>query len=1059
MQQRKRKGDGSVSIDNESRAPLPKRVAIQADDERSTWPRPHTTVSPFIDDVSFQVFDTDYTTVKDGDTQVPIVRLFGVTKEGNSVCATIEGFDPYFYASYPQCLAGVGDDSACWIMKETLNTRMHDERIDNYLRVPEYVKSVTVENKKSIMNFSEKCVKMFKIVTALPKHVPRIKSILEGGLKFDTADPDSHTGPFATYESNVLFALRFMIDKNMVGGCWVQLNKSTYRIPNIPKTNCQIELIAHHDSLIVHEAEGEWAENSPSRTLSFDIECAAEGGAFPKADKDPVIQIANTITLQGASLPIIKTIFVLGGCSHIQGSDVRTFDTEEELLMAWRDFVIETDPDIIIGYNIMRFDLPYIWDRAAALKLKNFNYISRIKNEFVTKKNDTFSSKARGTTESYKFNMTGRFFFDLLTAIKIDHKLRSYTLNAVSAHFLGDQKEDLHHSLITPLFNGNDDDRRRVAIYCLKDACLPQRLLDKLKFLVSYIEMARVTGVPVSFLLVKGQSIKVITMILRGIKGTDLVVPSDKKMDKLLEQWYEGAVVLDAKRGFYNVPIATLDFASLYPSIMMAHNLCYSTLITKEQALLMNPNDYTRTPADAYFVKPHIKQGILPQILERLLKARSAAKKGMSAAKYGSTAYDLMNCRQLALKISANSVYGFTGATIGALPCKEISASVTAFGREMIQLTKETVLSRYTIANGYKADAQVIYGDTDSVMVIFGVDLVESMALGRDAAKFVTTKFIKPISLEWEKCYFPYLLMSKKRYSGLLWTKPEKFDKLDAKGIETVRRDNCQFISNTLQGCLDRILINNDPKAAKDYCKEQLSALLNNEIDMSQLVITKGLTKSEYKGKQTHVEVNKKRQRRHPGEEFGLGDRVPYVLTQQLAKSTPKAKTPTYTKAEDPIYALERNMQLDTQHYIDMIERPLLRIFKPIYKDPKKDLMEGEHMRHIKINTPNNHGIMKFAKIMPTCPGCKADMKEGEVVPCESCRENGYQIALYQRDLDKTNKLEYENSRLWTQCQSCQGSFHAEVLCSANDCPIFYTRLSTRFRLNKAREQLARYDW
>jgi len=119
------------------------------------------------------------------------------------------------------------------------------------------------------------------------------------------------------------------------------------------------------------------------------------------------------------------------------------------------------------------------------------------------------------------------------------------------------------------------------------------------------------------------------------------------------------------------------------------------------------------------------------------------------------------------------------------LPCLEISASVTAFGREMIVKTKDAVIQQYSVKNGYKWDAQVIYGDTDSVMVRFGTDnLEESMALGREAAKFVSAQFIRPIQLEFEKCYYPYLLISKKRYAGLLWTKPTKFDKLDAKGIE-----------------------------------------------------------------------------------------------------------------------------------------------------------------------------------------------------------------------------------------------------------------------------------
>ena len=149
----------------------------------------------------------------------------------------------------------------------------------------------------------------------------------------------------------------------------------------------------------------------------------------------------------------------------------------------------------------------------------------------------------------------------------------------------------------------------------------------------------------------------------------------------------------------------------------------------------------------------------------------------------------------MALKISANSVYGFTGAQVGKLPCLEISQSVTAFGRKMIEFTKNEVEQRYTIDNGYQFNAEVIYGDTDSVMVKFGVGtVVEAMKLGQEAADFVSEKFIKPIKLEFEKVYHPYLLINKKRYAGLYFTRPEKHDKMDCKGIETVRRDNCPLV-------------------------------------------------------------------------------------------------------------------------------------------------------------------------------------------------------------------------------------------------------------------------
>ena len=148
----------------------------------------------------------------------------------------------------------------------------------------------------------------------------------------------------------------------------------------------------------------------------------------------------------------------------------------------------------------------------------------------------------------------------------------------------------------------------------------------------------------------------------------------------------------------------------------------------------------------------------------------------------------VLDGRQLALKISANSVYGFTGATVGKLPCLEISAAVTAFGREMLHRTRDLVQEHFTVAKGYPADAVVVYGDTDSVMVKFGpASVPESMALGREAAKRITEAFQKPIRLEFEKVYFPYLLISKKRYAGLYWTRPDKFDRMDTKARHVCR--------------------------------------------------------------------------------------------------------------------------------------------------------------------------------------------------------------------------------------------------------------------------------
>eukprot|EP01094_Clydonella_sp_ATCC50884_P010060 TRINITY_DN1962_c0_g1_i4.p1 TRINITY_DN1962_c0_g1~~TRINITY_DN1962_c0_g1_i4.p1 ORF type:complete len:576 (-),score=139.56 TRINITY_DN1962_c0_g1_i4:847-2574(-) len=539
------------------------------------------------------------------------------------------------------------------------------------------------------------------------------------------------------------------------------------------------------------------------------------------------------------------------------------------MLLEWAKFFRTVDPDIITGYNITNFDFYFLLNRAKALRVdRQFCLLGRMAGEQSRIKDTVFSSKAYGRRETRSATITGRVQMDMLQVIQRDYKLRSYSLNSVSAHFLGQQKEDVHYSIITDLFNGTPDDRRRLAVYCLKDAMLPQRLMDKLMVLFNYIEMSRVTGVPMDYLLTRGQQIKVVSQLYRKARSEGLAIPALKSQGGPQDGGdvnYEGATVIEPLRGYYSQPIATLDFASLYPSIMMAHNLCYSTLLDEQTMKSLPKDEFTITPTGNAFVKSKVRKGILPRILEELLAARKLAKQEL---KKESDPFRraVLDGRQLALKVSANSVYGFTGATVGKLPCIAISSSVTAFGREMIEQTKNAVEARYKVENNYSHDAIVIYGDTDSVMVKFGpAEVEECMRLGKEAADFVSSQFLHPIKLEFEKVYFPYLLMNKKRYAGLYWTRTETWDKMDAKGIVTVRRDNCNLVKNVISTCLDKILKEQDIEGAKEYAKKIISDLLNNRMDLSHLVITKALVKTEYAVKQAHVELVERMKKRDAG--------------------------------------------------------------------------------------------------------------------------------------------------------------------------------------------------
>jgi len=1022
------------------------------------WGRPlfQKTVDPEVDSLSFMLMDIDYYTDNTNRRYSPdnsnpkagTLRMYGTMDGGQSIVAHVHGFLPYFYVE---------------VLHTNVNPEIFRESLDNELKRIDgsnmkRVVSVETVQLTSIQNYQQGGPSpFFKVTVAYQKFVKVCREILERGMALTRGDARTFSGR-TTYETNVPFPLRYMIDQKLVGGGWVEIAARNYsiRAPSDCQTTCQLEIDVNYRHLNPEEL----MKIAPIRILSFDIECYnPEEKGFPTAEKCPVIQVAFVLKVQGEKEER-NAIFVLGSCSTISDCNVYTFDDEATMLMQIRNFICETDPDMLTGYNIQNFDIPYLLERAQALGIgQDFSTISRVKQNKCTIRD---AVGAHGQSQK-EVAIDGRIIFDMHVVIKREHQLRSYTLNYVSSKFLDSQKDDVHYSIIGTLHNGDSDTRRRLALYCLKDSQLPLLLMDKLLCVFNYIEMARVTGTPINFLLTRGQMIKVASQLLRKAKSSGYVVPT--RHVQASDEKFEGATVLDPITGYYDVPIATLDFASLYPSIMMAHNLCYCTLIDPKDVSKFTPEQMTKTPVGNHFVKSTVQRGILPQILEELLAARKRAKKEMAEATDPLTK-GVLNGRQLALKISANSVYGFTGATIGMMPCLEISSSVTAFGREMIDTTKKHVEEKYTVENGYAHNAKVIYGDTDSVMVKFGTDSVEeSMRLGKEAAEQISTVFLRPVKLEFEKVYFPYILMAKKRYAGLFWTSPEKHDKLDTKGIETVRRDNCAVVVEVVETILKKILIDRSVEKAVDYAKSVISDLLQNKVDLSMLVITKSLGKGanreDYAVKAAHVELAERMRKRDPASAPGAGDRVPYVIIKG------QKKQPTYEKSEDPIFVLEQGLAIDAQHYIDhQLEQPLLRLFDPIMPNAKQILFSGEHTRKIvEASAPVKNAFAKFVKIGVKCLGCKVPIKAAKGTAdafCKSCRDKGVgpKIALERAVELKTKEKEF--GCLWAQCQRCQNTLLQEIQCSNNDCKIFYRRQKVSKEVEKLRQDMERiqiHEW
>ena len=536
--------------------------------------------------------------------------------------------------------------------------------------------------------------------------------------------------------------------------------------------------------------------------------------------------------------------------------------------------------------------------------------------------------------------------------VKKGYKLDSYSLNNVSKLYLGDQKIDMApKEMFARFVEGDPKKLYEVAEYCIKDTLLPHKLMKKMCILLNLVEMAKATWVPLSFLVERGQQIKVFSQLSKKARELGYMVPTIK-YGSLPEEQYEGATVLEAQKGAYYTPITALDFEALYPSIMMAHNLCYSTYVMDERR-------YGKIPGITYetfnignktYKFAQDVPSLLPAILSELKEFRKQAKRDMAAA----TGFmkEVYNGKQLAYKISMNSVYGFTGAGKGILPCVPIASTTTSRGRGMIEETKTYVEANFP-------GAKVRYGDTDSVMVEFdvgdrkGVEAIEySWEIGERAAEECSALFKKPNNLELEKVYWPYFLYSKKRYAAKLWTKGKdgnmNMDYVDVKGLQLVRRDNTPHMREVCKELLDVILTSGDTGPPMELARQRANELLGGEISNDQLILSQGLSDSYKVGgksvsitspesiniNQAHVQVVNKMRQRKPGSEPQSGDRVPYILTKT---DNPRAKA--FEKSEDPKYVEENNIPVDYHYYfVNKFLNPVCDLLDPLFGNTKQEI-------------------------------------------------------------------------------------------------------------------------
>jgi DNA polymerase delta subunit 1 len=758
------------------------------------------------------------------------------------------------------------------------------------------------------------------------------------------------------YEVNIEASFRLMVDRGLIGGGWFRVNDWELE----PAQKMKLILTRSIDIVPLPDRQ----DNAPLSILSIDAEMTTCDGLdrFPEAKlDDPVIQIACVTWLLGRPDSVRRIIFVLGSCDSVESANQTcVFSSESALLEGFGTYMATLQPDIATGYNSNSFDWPYIMERARSLDVHieradcrgavRFQNFGKLPFQAVTCLQEQRTSNQRGTRDSVLLNSPGLAFVDTLEVMRSSANFRSYKLDYVAKQTLGAEagKDGVAYSEIPWIQNhGSSKDRARLAKYCIQDAELVRQIADKRLILINLIEMARVIGILIKDVFAQGQTFKILRLIMRHALPLGYLIPTYDKgshganttafthvpymteiqnregsyLDRDPTKSYQGAHVISPRIGFYQEPVVVLDFASLYPSIMSRYNLSYDTLLRSEKeaiALDLKPEDYEITPAGNVFVREKKKRGLLPIVLNYLLDARAAAKKQMKTADSAAmrAVYD---GKQLALKINANSIYGFTGAQVGPLPCRAIAESVTGFGRQMLEATATFAKQKFS--------ATTVYGDTDSVFLTFPNTMTVDAALNKAHAMsdLIHTKDQgifdgKHVVLEVEKAFYPFVIFGKKRYCGFKYEvgAPKGHRVMDMKGLQAVRRDNALLCAE-LQTAFLTQLLDLQPRRALDLIVDTIEKLFQGQIPNEKLTISKKWSKAEYATPQIHVVLAHKIALRTPGLAPRIGDRIGFLVVRR------PIRTPFSQQGEDPAFVLANGLPLDLEYYYQK------QIYQPLY--------------------------------------------------------------------------------------------------------------------------------
>ena len=694
------------------------------------------------------------------------------------------------------------------------------------------------------------------------------------------------------------------------------------------------------------------------RILVFDIECySSSPNRMPQRYEitDEVFAISCTLmTGPGVSREYMLTT---GHSRDLEGLTIIRLPDELSLLRRFLALIAELNPQVISGYNIHGFDLQYLHERLTKVYLERYPPLSLLKwfdvNEAVEAQRGGSDTRAFGHMETFAVPMVGRIYFDLYTYMRKNYKFPKYSLDHVAEQLLGSHKEDMPYKEMFAIFKrfkelteaetgaedrvtseavqANLDDFTRVISYCVQDSRLVVQMLDKLHIWIELLETANIVQVPIEHLYLRGQQARCVNQVYKLARHRGYVV--DQRVHP--EVPYTGGFVGEPVVGLHD-QVACLDFASLYPSIIMAYNICYTTLVNprdlddpeldlpaRSQEVVISHDEDLETRASAArssravdlryrFVRKDTHPGLLPELVSTLVSVRRAVRKqseqAFAKAKALLEAEDpsevdrqaarrwqlegvVLHKRQLALKVSANSLYGFLGVQNGGqLPLIEGAMSITALGRQLINGVNRQIETRW----GYR----VVYNDTDSTMfVIHDVPKERVYARAEELAAEINKGFQEPLRMELEKVMIGFFL-KKKNYCYLVYkrdgTLPTRVGAdgvarlstkdIVFKGMKPVRRENCQLLKDLYGAVMLQLFQRAKFRTVATYLLDAYERLVLGQVPVEQLVMY--LSLGEYSASSTYYLKAFKERVINQGYNVNAGDRVEVVLV----KRGPRAK-------------------------------------------------------------------------------------------------------------------------------------------------------------------------